>query len=197
MCTPPSVTCSHAHRNACISCGCVAAGALGSGSQCDVSTGQCACRAGTTGRTCNVCKRGFYGLSASNPTGCLSCECNLFGTVNGSTSCDPTSGQCQCLPSNVGRTCSQCVAGFFQLPLASSGVCAACDAQCSSLGCYGAGNSVSSCIQCRNVQFNGVCLESCPVNMFAGTDGICRACDSQCAGGCTGKMSSVTMLMLV
>lgn len=41
--------------------------------------------------------------------GCLECDCNPTGVVNGNMQCDLERGQCGCKPNIVGRTCDKCV----------------------------------------------------------------------------------------
>ena len=161
---------------------------------CNVATGQCTCRVGTGGRDCGVCRDGYYGLAAGNPLGCVACGCNAYGAVNGT--CDTTSGQCTCVASNVGRTCSVCATGYFALPLAAAGVCAACHGECSAAGCLAAGNSVSACRGCRAVQDGGLCVGACPANKYADGAQICQLCDSQCAGGCFGELVVLDLVAL-
>lgn len=52
-------------------CVCSAEGTV-NGGQCEDSTGLCQCKVNVEGPRCDRCKRGFYGLSASNPLGCSS-----------------------------------------------------------------------------------------------------------------------------
>ena len=59
------------------SCGCDKQGSLDL--NCNPKGGQCQCRPGVTGRTCNECKLGFYSFSSK---GCTPCECSRRGTVN-------------------------------------------------------------------------------------------------------------------
>lgn len=40
------------------------------GGRCDDATGSCQCKANVEGPRCDRCRRGYYGLSASNPLGC-------------------------------------------------------------------------------------------------------------------------------
>ena len=61
-----------------------------------VLAGQCDCKVNTVGRQCNMCKDGFYNLSASHPNGCIPCGCILDGTKNRNSSCHTTTGQCDC-----------------------------------------------------------------------------------------------------
>lgn len=39
-------------------------------SQCDGSTGQCACKSHVTGRACDMCRDNYWKLSTSNEAGC-------------------------------------------------------------------------------------------------------------------------------
>lgn len=52
-------------------CICSAEGSV-NGGLCDDSTVSCQCKANVEGSRCDRCKRGYYGLSASNPLGCSS-----------------------------------------------------------------------------------------------------------------------------
>lgn len=52
-------------------CICSAEGSV-NGGLCDDRTVSCQCKANVEGPRCDRCKRGYYGLSASNPLGCSS-----------------------------------------------------------------------------------------------------------------------------
>lgn len=39
---------------------------------CNETTGQCDCKGNVTGRTCGVCKDGYWNLAKENPNGCQS-----------------------------------------------------------------------------------------------------------------------------
>lgn len=41
----------------------------------------------------------------------LACECDMTGSVNGT--CQKYGGQCHCKAGVTGRTCDQCIAGFY------------------------------------------------------------------------------------
>lgn len=58
-------------------CVCSAEGTV-NGGRCDDSTGSCHCKENVEGPHCDRCKRGYYGLSASNPLGCTSESSNTF-----------------------------------------------------------------------------------------------------------------------
>ena len=68
--------------------------------------------------------------------------------------------------------------------------CQACDAQCSSEGCYGAGNT--KCTSCSNAKVGTACVASCPTNTYqAAGDKLCTACHSSCDGtGCSGGLDT-------
>lgn len=51
--------------------------------QCHLTTGICVCKKLVTGRSCNICKVGTYGLSNAKVDGCTKCDCNVKGTVSG------------------------------------------------------------------------------------------------------------------
>ncbi|OBS67801.1 hypothetical protein A6R68_03657, partial [Neotoma lepida] len=66
--------------------------------------GQCRCKLHVEGEHCDVCKEGFYDLSAEDPFGCKSCACNPLGTIPGGNPCDSETGYCYCkrLPQHWG-----------------------------------------------------------------------------------------------
>ncbi|BFZ08525.1 hypothetical protein BsWGS_11564 [Bradybaena similaris] len=78
---------------------------------CDMETGLCLCKRYVIGTNCDECYPGFYGLSAENRVGCTACHCDMGGSL--SSSCDQTSGQCQCRPHIRGKNCKQVDPGFF------------------------------------------------------------------------------------
>ncbi|RWS16537.1 Laminin subunit alpha-like protein [Dinothrombium tinctorium] len=58
---------------------------------------------GVTGRTCNVCKPGYWKYSE---IGCQSCNC--AEKFSEGTGCDQNTGQCKCLPGVIGEKCDSC-----------------------------------------------------------------------------------------
>ncbi|CAL1296819.1 unnamed protein product [Larinioides sclopetarius] len=95
----------NAEQRYCEPCSCNPKGSLGS--QCDLTTGQCICKPGVVGRTCNRCADGFGNLEA----GCEPCVCNRIGSR--SEICDPTTGHCNCKPGVFGTTCDSCLEGYY------------------------------------------------------------------------------------
>ncbi|KAG8589225.1 hypothetical protein GDO81_006310 [Engystomops pustulosus] len=176
------------HRDACISCDCDPEGSLESGS-CDPMSGRCICKVNVGGERCDQCNPGYYQLSAANPHGCTSCDCNPQGTERDQP-CDSETGQCRCLPNVTGRRCDQCASHFWNI--ASGKGCQMC-------GCH-ARNSYS--LQCNQVTgqclcregFGGQLCSECPDRTYGTLQFGCRECNCNFQGtlenGCdkaTGK----------
>ena len=64
-----------------------------------------------SGRACDQCKDGFFGLDIHNPNGCMKCSCDFIGSFN--SSCDPSTGQCYCAPFARGANCDACNEGYY------------------------------------------------------------------------------------
>ena len=96
----------------CLPCDCDSSGVIDGGSCVSQGSnaGQCSCKSFVTGRQCDTCQDGYYSMSASNPDGCSSCECDTRGTAGRSETCDMDSGQCSCKPNFTGR---QCQNGYY------------------------------------------------------------------------------------
>ena len=65
--------------------------------------GQCQCKTNVEGRQCDVCRTGFFNLSADNPLGCQDCGCDPAGTLAGNIKCSSLGGQCICKDNVRGR----------------------------------------------------------------------------------------------
>ncbi|XP_047436500.1 usherin [Mugil cephalus] len=118
----------------CQPCNCHTAGTVNGSLECDQIGGQCQCKAAVTGRQCADCFPGWYNLKASNPNGCVSCNCSDLGIISTSTgavpSCDQHTGQCQCKPHVTGLSCDRCEFGYWNLSHPDG--CVPCD--CDPLG---------------------------------------------------------------
>ncbi len=113
----------NASNHECQPCSCYPDGTQGNSyTNCDRNTGQCRCLPNVVGKYCDQCKADHYGLASG--TGCVECDCDVDGTHDGRTSCDLATGQCQCLQSRGGRTCSECSYGYWGDP---NDVCKRCE----------------------------------------------------------------------
>ncbi|KAM9681305.1 laminin subunit beta-2-like isoform 1-T1 [Dama dama] len=92
-----------------LACECHLQGSLST--ECAQLGGQCPCRPNITGRTCDLCLPGTFGLG---PTGCRECSCHPEGAAG--AVCDPTSGQCTCRTGLAGRRCDRCLSGWWGFP---------------------------------------------------------------------------------
>ncbi|CAL1525836.1 unnamed protein product [Lymnaea stagnalis] len=117
---------SNSNSQGCTPCNC---NQLGS-SACNNITGQCSCKANTKVPNCDGCNELYFGLS--NPEGCAACNCETVGTINQSTSCNQTTGQCPCKVNVNGPRCDTCKTGFYQLEIANVRGCKPCN--CSLVG---------------------------------------------------------------
>ncbi|AWP01780.1 putative usherin-like [Scophthalmus maximus] len=103
----------------CRPCNCHTAGTVDGSMECSQVGGQCRCKVAVTGRRCAGCLPGWYGLTASNPNGCIRCNCSDSGIVSISAaavpSCSQDTGQCQCKPHVTGLSCDRCEFGYWNL----------------------------------------------------------------------------------
>ena len=107
----------------CELCSCDPTGSING--SCNLLGGQCACKVGVTGRTCNKCAPGFFGFS---PAGCRACDCDPIGST--SLQCNDL-GQCPCRENVVGQRCDRCAENMYGLRDGRRGTCKECPP------CYG------------------------------------------------------------
>ena len=99
----------------CVKCDCDTTGSLSvpgqTLSQCDKSTGQCACKTNfIRGSRCDTCTDTMFNLTA----GCNQpCGCDPYGSST--PTCNKLTGQCSCKPNLSGFKCNKCQAGFYNL----------------------------------------------------------------------------------
>ncbi|KAM9860567.1 LOW QUALITY PROTEIN: usherin [Aulostomus maculatus] len=120
--------------NVCQPCNCHTDGCVNGSIECFQAGGQCQCKAAVTGRRCENCLPGWYGLQASNPLGCIRCNCSDVGVISASTGgvlkCNQDTGQCHCKPHAAGFSCDRCEFGYWNLSHPDG--CLPCD--CNPLG---------------------------------------------------------------
>ncbi|XP_041048727.1 laminin subunit gamma-3 [Carcharodon carcharias] len=143
---------------------------------CDRRTGECLkCFYHTVGHYCDRCNDGFYGNAlAANPSHkCQPCNCDPVGSTNEVQTCNPGSGQCECLPHVNGRDCSQCEPGYYNLQPAVG---------CLSCACHPVGSRNNYCqpltgqCNCRP-GIEGRSCDKCQRGYFDLSERGCRACD--------------------
>ncbi|XP_072488849.1 laminin subunit gamma-3 isoform X2 [Notamacropus eugenii] len=151
---------------------------------CDPTTGHCLrCLYNTTGAHCEQCQEGFYGSAlAPRPVDkCTPCNCNPSGSAQEQGACDPGTGQCSCLPHVIGRDCSRCSPGFYDLQPEKG---------CQSCKCHPIGSRENQCHpvtgQCPCLPgVGGVACTRCQPDFFGFSAKGCRACNCSPLGSVT------------
>ncbi|KAK3579401.1 hypothetical protein CHS0354_029709 [Potamilus streckersoni] len=93
----------------CEPCTCSPMGTI-PGFGCDQATGMCTCKRYVTGKNCDQCYPGYWGMSA-DVYGCRLCDCDVGGARG--DDCDVITGECECKPFIMGRQCNQVQPGYF------------------------------------------------------------------------------------
>lgn len=153
----------------CSVCSCNPLGSLDG--TCDLLTGNCKCKPGVTGNTCDQCQDGFYGLSES---GCLQCQCSGTGSIN--SSCNADSGICYCKTGYTGSICDECVSSYFRNSSSAECVPCQCDEVGTVTGQINNCNTTTGQCQCKNNVIGRDC-DSCAGNYTNLQDSGCVACD--------------------
>ncbi|XP_075451724.1 usherin isoform X2 [Ascaphus truei] len=166
------------------------------GTVCDAVTGQCVCQPNIGGRKCNECLDGYFKVQQNNSVACLSCKCDMSGTIHSSQSCEKSSGQCFCKTGVTGQQCNVCMPHMYNLTVSNHLGCQDCDChplgilastvcdqmngQCKCLPNY----QGRRCNQCMpGFYFSSVhdmrCV-SCLCHTTGSRHGICNSTNGQC-----------------
>ena len=78
-----------------------------------METGQCICKYGFGGSSCNQCAPGFFKNQYLPFFQCDPCDCSEQGST--SETCDAY-GQCPCKENVSGRVCNDCTLDHFRYP---------------------------------------------------------------------------------
>ncbi|XP_078687078.1 laminin subunit beta-1-like [Branchiostoma floridae x Branchiostoma belcheri] len=97
----------------CKNCSCDTLGTLDSLDLCDQTTGQCPCKDTTETATCGRCKDKYWRFPVSPEQKCLPCLCDVGGSTSQNTSCDESTGQCDCRANLQGLRCNQTQDGYY------------------------------------------------------------------------------------
>ncbi|KAK7153113.1 hypothetical protein R3I93_011118 [Phoxinus phoxinus] len=167
----------------CLACDCSLNGSV-PGTSCDAESGQCKCKPHTEGRQCDMCRDGYHSLDRSNSLGCLPCQCELRGTVNGSDVCDKTTGQCTCKHNVEGLRCNRCSIHTYNLSSANATHgCQPC--QCDHMGTVPATvcDPASGQCVCQPTRYGRDC-GTCKPGFFLSEAGMseCEVCECHSVG---------------
>ncbi|XP_037397596.1 usherin [Pygocentrus nattereri] len=173
-------------EDVCKPCECSGAGTVNGSLECDQMGGQCKCKRRVSGRQCNQCQHGFYGLQSPLADGCRACNCNAAGTARPDITCHQYSGQCQCKANVIGLSCDRCNYGFKFLNTTNPDGCEPC-------GCNPDGSLHQFCnpftgqCECRDGIQGLVCDTCAPGTYGLKSGGLCLPCDCSPAGSVPGS----------
>ncbi|KAM9109657.1 usherin isoform 1-T1 [Megaptera novaeangliae] len=170
----------------CKPCDCDKVGTRNNSFLCDQIGGQCNCKRHVSGRQCNQCQNGFYNLQERDLDGCIPCNCNASGTVDGDITCHPNSGQCKCKANVIGLRCDHCDFGFKFLRSVNDDGCEPC--QCNLHGSVNKlCNPLSGQCECKQ-EVKGLQCDTCREHFYGLDTTGCKACDCDVAGSRSGTV---------
>ncbi|CAF0800708.1 unnamed protein product [Brachionus calyciflorus] len=87
----------------------------------------CECKENVEGEKCDICKSGYWNLTANNPDGCSKCDVNKNGTIE-NKGCNKTTGELYKCKKNVeGERCDRCIMGYYGLSHENVDGCSKCN----------------------------------------------------------------------
>ncbi|VDP83440.1 unnamed protein product [Schistosoma mattheei] len=95
----------------CLPCSCDPVGTIDGQVECNAQ-GQCQCKPGIGGKSCDHCLEDHFGFNAG---GCLPCNCSEGGSYENRPACDSQTGQCICKQNVAGKQCDKCKIGHYGL----------------------------------------------------------------------------------
>ena len=150
------------------------------------------CLHNTTGDSCQSCLPFFYRdplLLLTDPSICRPCACHPEGTAD-SGECRVSTGECSCETNVLGRDCSQCKIGFFNLS-SQPGGCKSCD--CDEIGslsitCH---SDTGQC-NCRD-NVEGRQCDTCNDGLYGLSSGVaCVPCGCDAGGAASPVCDKLT-----
>uniref|UniRef100_A0A914Z8T6 Laminin EGF-like domain-containing protein n=1 Tax=Panagrolaimus superbus TaxID=310955 RepID=A0A914Z8T6_9BILA len=156
---------------------------------CDSRSGECRkCIYNTIGFNCEQCKTGFWGnATAELRNECQECNCFSPGTKKGgykdnndfdNLRCHSLTGQCECWPHVIGRSCDSCEKGFYNI---TSGIgCQQCE--CDPIGSEnGFCDSVTGKCKCKP-GVTGLKCDQCAREYYGFNFEGCQPCQCNSIG---------------
>uniref|UniRef100_A0AAV2LNE7 Usherin n=1 Tax=Knipowitschia caucasica TaxID=637954 RepID=A0AAV2LNE7_KNICA len=158
---------------------------------CDPS-GQCVCKENVFGQHCDTCKAGYHTLDRRNSFGCLSCVCDLSGTLPGAT-CDTLTGQCPCREGVEGLQCNSCAPNFYNFTDSSlSYNCVPCRCDPSGTLAGSVCDSTTGQCVCLSTRHGKNCNSCKPGFYLAPNDSVCVKCGCHPVGSVQSACESHT-----
>ncbi|XP_014221336.1 laminin subunit beta-1 isoform X2 [Trichogramma pretiosum] len=171
----------------CQSCECNNNTDLARPGNCDPYSGKCLqCLYNTDGFNCQVCKADYYGDALQQ--NCQACQCNILGTDARAGPCNPTSGQCPCLPHVIGQICDQCEENHWRI--ASGEGCDPCE--CDVVGSVSDKcNPYDGTCECKP-GFGGRRCNECQTNYWGNPNVQCYPCECDVIGSASQQCDRTT-----
>ncbi|XP_066526697.1 usherin [Hoplias malabaricus] len=173
-------------EDVCKPCECNSSGTINGSLECDQVGGWCKCKQHVSGRRCDHCESGFFGLSMDWAEGCVACNCSSAGTQPKHITCHPLTAQCQCKTNVIGLSCDRCNYGFKFLIISNPDGCEPC-------GCNPKGSLHQFCnpftgqCECKNGVLGILCDTCAPDTYGLQEGGICKPCECSSLGSVPGS----------